>query len=477
MKKAYVLVDIGGNSKVAVFGIDGEKLALKSMLTKYDSDPDFAFGGMSFDAPQMADRICELIRETLAEAGPVEVLAVSSSSQREGIVLIGHEGEPVVGYPNSDIRGMEWMGDVDWDRIAQLTTLDPSPIYSVLKYVGTKNRQPEVAARTATFTSISDWVGQLFTGKAVWEHSQAIHSLVYDIHKREWSQELCDMFEIDMGILPPLADAGQVLGGIRPEIAAATGIPESAVFVVGGADTQTAIFGSNAGLGDTVLVAGSTNPLVRLDEDTERPDGWIGWVSPHIFPNQYMKEVNTGCLGINLQIFKERFFPDTPYEELERMAAERGIPACTAVFAMSTHIPDDLVLAGAFFLDNPIRADVEPVDYYHALILNNAFYMGIGLKELAISTDTGKGYVIGCAGGFNSRLSAQALADVSGLEVRVYEQSDSATMIGCLNLCNRALDLPEFVPALKFAATPAPSDDLNDYYDNWLSKREVIKNS
>jgi len=49
LKQVYVLVDIGGNSKVAVFGTDGEKLAMKSMLTLYDKDPDFFFGGSSFD--------------------------------------------------------------------------------------------------------------------------------------------------------------------------------------------------------------------------------------------------------------------------------------------------------------------------------------------------------------------------------------------------------------------------------------------
>jgi autoinducer 2 (AI-2) kinase len=188
-----------------------------------------------------------------------------------------------------------------------------------------------------------------------------------------------------------------------------------------------------------------------------------------------MKEVNTGCLGINLQIFKNNFFPDTDYADLEAEALQRGLPACTAVFAMSTHIPDDLTMNGAFFFDNPLRANVLPIDLYHAFLLNNAFYMVVGLKELDKTNTAIRDYVIGCAGGFSSKIVAQAIADIYGREVRVYRHYDFATSVGCLILCNRALGLPEFVPELLYTAVPMASEELIEYHENWLSRRESVR--
>src|SRR5690606_40996725 len=49
-----------------------------------------------------------LVMRVLAEAGPVQITAITATSQREGIVVLDNEGSPIIGMSNHDNRGREW---------------------------------------------------------------------------------------------------------------------------------------------------------------------------------------------------------------------------------------------------------------------------------------------------------------------------------------------------------------------------------
>ncbi len=53
--------------------------------------------------------------------------AITATSQREGIVLLGKDGQPLTGLPNIDHRGREWENIMeDKSRIYQLTGRYPT---------------------------------------------------------------------------------------------------------------------------------------------------------------------------------------------------------------------------------------------------------------------------------------------------------------------------------------------------------------
>ena len=106
--EAYIVIDIGtGNVRVAVAAITGEILGIDMENIIYHKDPNYP-EALYFDPQQLWEQVSGLTKSALAQAGEVEILALTATSQREGIVLLDKDGKSQIGLPNIDHRGREW---------------------------------------------------------------------------------------------------------------------------------------------------------------------------------------------------------------------------------------------------------------------------------------------------------------------------------------------------------------------------------
>jgi autoinducer 2 (AI-2) kinase len=140
-KDAYLIVDIGtGNARVAVVTANGEILSIKRENVQYETDQNYE-ESIFFEPDRLWFQIKDLAKKALIEAGPVEIKAISSTSQREGIVVVDEEGESLLGMPNIDHRGRRWeniLSDADKDRVYQLSGRYPTSLFSAFKVVGVR---------------------------------------------------------------------------------------------------------------------------------------------------------------------------------------------------------------------------------------------------------------------------------------------------------------------------------------------------
>lgn len=477
MQNAFLVFDIGtGNTRVALVGEDGSILDIAKENTRMYTDP-ITSRAQYFRPQEWKEAVFSLIRRLLFDHPDVEIRAITGSTLRQGIVLVDHQGESIVGYTNADRRGERFMQELDWKRIWELTDLSPSPIFSAIKILGTSRLQPEVLEQTKFYTSISDWVGYVFTGRAVWERAQAMQSALYDVENGCWSQELCDLIGVDIEKLPELADAGTVLGTVRPEICKELGLRGEPVFVVGTADTQSAVTAMQAQVGELVTVSGTTSPTLKIITDFCRYPRT--WVSPTAEPGRLMLEVNTASSGINLQRFKDTMLADMSYEHLNEDAAQRGLPqrnlpGMYAVFLTGMHLDQDL-LTGGFVMSNPISVDTKREDYFHALTLNIGMSISRCIEKMKTLQPLTHDYLIGCGGGFSSPVVGQTVADLTGLKVRIFDNWREATVYGGYVLCCRAVGKPVPERRLLQEIEPKPSEELQNYYKNWNEMREHFK--
>lgn len=474
MRQAYLVVDIGtGNARAGVIATDGETLSIATRDTSYLRDTAFA-DGLYFHPKQWLDMVVELSLEALAGAGAYEIVAVSATSQREGIVLIDEAGEAFLGIPNVDNRAADCLGVLEHqEEIQRLTGFAPIPSFSGPKLFAVCRMQPAVAARIHRVTSISEWIGYAMTGEVVWEHSQAMHTLTYDHEKAQWSPALCGMFGINPDWLPPLARCGDVLGSIRPEMRERLGTGQQAVFVVGGSDSQLALIGMEVPLNGVAIIAGTTTPIERLLAAPPQHSG--GWLNPHAIAGQYMLEVNAAYTGINYQRFKTMFFGDTPYEMLEAQALSRGLPRCMAMMSMGIILPEPPVMRGGFLFENPLSFDLEDVDFLHAIALDIA----CGLRQCIDYLDTLSPLddtpIIGCGGGFAGRLMPRYTAALTNRTIQVPKGYRQASMLGCARACGQALGEAPFPLSIEREITPECGADLQAYYDRWYAYREAMR--
>ena len=267
MKEAYLIIDIGtGNARAAVVSPAGELLGIHRENIIYHKDGHYP-EALYFDPAQLWEQVCRIAAYVVKKAGDITILAVTSTSQREGIVLLDKKTNALIGLPNIDHRGREWESMIaDQSRIYQLAGRYPGSLFSVMKLHGIRRRREDIWRQLDSFTSISDWIAYKLSGIVGYEHSQASETLLYDVARKCWSDELCALYQVEQALLPKLVDSGTVLGIIQPDAAEMLGVSRDAKVVAGGGDTQLAIMGACPDIDDVVIVSGTTTPVIKLTD-------------------------------------------------------------------------------------------------------------------------------------------------------------------------------------------------------------------
>lgn len=280
---AYLVVDIGtGNARVATVLTDGKIVALRRENVHYEKDADYP-DAISFDPACLWGQIIRMSQQVLQETENLDIIAITATSQREGIVVFGPDESELIGMSNHDNRGREWE-DMIKDKSAMYKVVGryPTALFSALKLVGFRERKTGAGKKITAFTSISDWVNFKFSGILAYEHSQASETLLYDVERGKWEAAYGDLFGISPALLPPLNVAGTVLGPVRSQLALELNINPKARVIVGGSDTQMAIKSVSPNTDDVVIVSGTTTPVVKIVDNYLVDASERTWTSRHI---------------------------------------------------------------------------------------------------------------------------------------------------------------------------------------------------
>ncbi|GAB3010531.1 FGGY-family carbohydrate kinase [Niabella terrae] len=475
-KQAHIVVDFGtGNLRVAVLSTAGELLGVSREDIPYQRDTRYE-DSIYFEPSQLWDRILSLTRTALQIAGAVRIAGITATSQREGIVLLDKEGGSLVGMPNIDHRGRDFESlIVDPSRIYHLTGRYPTSLFSAMKMVGLRELQTEWWKKADCMMSISDWVEYMFSGVRHYEHSQASETLVYDIEKKSWSQELLDSFGLDRSMLPPLADSGTVLGNIQPELAAGLGIPPDAKVIVGGADTQLAVYSTRAGAGEMVIVSGTTTPIIKLSSTYDLDGQQRTWTGRYIDENSYMVETNAGVTGLNYQRLKKIFYPNEGYEVIEAELA--GLQDFQCVAALGSLVADERkpLIKGGFIFQTPVNHELTRASLVWATLWDIACSIYENYKTLEAVSANDQPFIWTCGGGLQSRLLQQCIADLTGCPVRFRKSYPHASVMGGMMICNQALGMSSGEEDPYDQVLPDPGANHQQHYQRWKETRALLK--
>ena len=197
-----------------------------------------------------ADDIWNAVRATLAEvAATVDqpIAAVGITDQRETTVVWDRRtGRPVSrAIVWQDRRTAARCDDLraagHLDEVRRRTGLVLDPYFSATKLewlliTGGIDRSPDLAIGT-----VDSWVLWNLTGGAVHatDPSNASRTLLYDIGRLAWSDELCELFDIPRSCLPEVRASSGRFGTTTGDTGLPDGIPISGI----AGDQQSALFG------------------------------------------------------------------------------------------------------------------------------------------------------------------------------------------------------------------------------------------
>ena len=179
-----------------------------------------------------------------------DVTSIAITNQRESIVLwdkqTGKPLAPAIIWQDRRTAGHceELAHDIDMaKKIPQITGLRLDPYFSASKIAWLLERYPKIKARAGSgeiaVGTIDSWlIFQLTGGEHVIDVTNASRTLLYDIHKLAWSEELCARFDIPLAILPKVLPSDGDFGKTKKGLFAKQ-IPIHAVL----GDQQAALFG------------------------------------------------------------------------------------------------------------------------------------------------------------------------------------------------------------------------------------------
>ena len=335
----YLLgVDSGTSScKAVVFTLDGEVVA-EGVARHTIHHP--RSGWAEQDPLEWWSAAAQAIREALRRGGVrgEDVVGLSVDSQREAVVPIDREGSVLW-------RSIIWLDEravsqqreieerVGRERILEVTGLPSDFIFSAPKILWLKENLPNVYGRTYKFLSAKDYIIFRLTGEVATDYTMASRTMLLDIRRGAWSEELCEAMDIDVDLLPRIVGSWEVVGEVTREAAEVTGLKPGTPVAAGGGDRPCEALGAGAVREGLVNVGTGTGSAFEVPISEPRPDpGYRFDCCFHVVPGMWEYEGVINATGASLKWFLELFGREeveaarsrgvSPYDLVEEVASK-----------------------------------------------------------------------------------------------------------------------------------------------------------
>lgn len=232
-------LDVGTTGcKAAVFSTGGRLLALAYAEYDYRS-PEV--GWAELDVQAVWEKIKASIRKAVAESGPDPVTALAVASLGEAVVPVSRDRQ-VLGPSilNFDVRGQEYLeglaARVEDAHLYQINGNTLGNHYSLTKLMWIRDNQAELYARTDQFLHWSSFVAFMLGADPFLDYTLANRTLLFDLDRAAWSEELVELAQVDLQKLPRLVPSGVAVGTVSLRIAQELGLPPYVTIVSGSHD-------------------------------------------------------------------------------------------------------------------------------------------------------------------------------------------------------------------------------------------------
>lgn len=424
----YLLaIDAGtGSIRAVLFDTLGNQISIAQYEWTHLSEEGVE-SSMGFDFVQGWELCKRCIKEATAHINANDILAVSASSMREGIVVYDKDKNELWGVANVDgradaqVRGLKNLSS-SMERDFYLTSGQTFALSAMPRLLWLKEHRPKLYEKATYFTMISDWVLFKLSGELSSEPSNGGTAGAFSLKNRNWDKTqfaLCGLKDMFV----PILESGEVLGKVSQKASDETGLSTQTLVVMGGGDVQigTAGLGANA-LGDAVILGGSFwQQEINIAASAPLSNDMRLRVNPHVVKGISQAEGITFFSGLVMRWFRDTLGGGRSYTELEMMAS--GVPVGSYGIMP---IFSDAMNYGKWYHASPsfLGLGLDPLKYniasmFRALQENACIVSAINLEHIKAFSGVSPTSLIFASGASQGKLWPQILSDVTGLHVKV----------------------------------------------------------
>ncbi len=404
--------------------------------------------GWEQDAGAWWSALCAASRSMCAQIDPARIGAVCVTHQRETFVITDTAGVPL--HPAlvwMDARGVAQVSRaidaLGREHIHRISGKPPCITPSFYKLLALLERQPALRRDDARVCEVHALMVWRLSGRLATSLASADPTGMLDMQARAWSEPLLAHAGLEAAQLPPLHEAGSLIGHVSAEAAAQTGLRAGTPIAAGAGDGQAAGLGAGIvapgtaylNLG-TAVVSGVLSPSYATDDRFR---------TLYAASGGYFLETDLQGGTFTLNWLADRFGVSLDALEARARGLPRGADGLVLVpywnGVMNPYWDDEAtgIVIGW-------RGSHGPEHLYRAIIEGIAFEQRLHLEGV----EAASGHIaelVAMGGGSKSDLWCQILADVLEKPI-VRAGSSEATALGAGMLASVAAGLhPDVVAA------------------------------
>ncbi|MGD8586798.1 MAG: xylulokinase [Chloroflexota bacterium] len=379
--------------------------------------------------------IQDSIVRVLQKAGVpgADIAAIGLTGQMHGLVLLDEDGRvlrPAILW--NDQRTGEQCDEIrarlGRQRLIQITGNDALTGFTAPKILWVQQHEPDVWRRARHILLPKDYIRYKLTGDYAVDRAGGAGTILFDLKKRNWSEEVCRALDIPAEMLPPTFEGPQISGHINQAAAEATGLAAGTPVVGGGGDQAAQAVGVGAVQPGIIALTLGTSGVVFATTEAPHiePEGRLHAFCHAVPDHWHFMGVMLSAAG-SLQWYRDTLAAEVDFTTLVDQAAEAPLGSEGLLFlpyltGERTPHPDPLARGAWVGLTvrhrraHITRSVLEGVAFGIKDSFNLIQASGLGaIEQVRIS-----------GGGAKSPLWRQIMADVLGAELVTVNTTEGA---------------------------------------------------
>ncbi len=260
-----------------------------------------------------------------------QVNAVGLTGQMHGLTLLDESGavlRPAILWNDQRTAAQceEIRARLGKERLIQLTGNDALTGFTAPKILWVQQNEPEVYRKTRHVLLPKDYVRYRLTGEYAVDRADGAGTILFDIRRRDWSEEMLDALGIPWEWLPKTFEGPEITGRISLEAARLTGLREGTPVSAGGGDQAAQAVGVGAVRPGIVALTLGTSGVVfaTTGEAFIEPEGRLHAFCHSVPGRWHLMGVMLSAAG-SLRWYRDTFAPGCDYDALLKPASD--VPA------------------------------------------------------------------------------------------------------------------------------------------------------
>jgi xylulokinase len=313
------------------------------------------------------------------------------------------------------------------------------PVNLEAKILWMKENRPELYDKTYKFLQFKDYLEFRLTGDIATEWCEASCTLLFDLRRMKWSDEISSTIGIDVDTLPEVRSPTSIIGGVTETISEQTALKKGTYVVAGAFDDAVSLLGLNAVKPNKRVVYNVAGTIEDLDFCLdriipERPEFNVNYgmeISCHVIPKTYLLHLGGPLAGAvfrwlrdelgGIEAAKASNLAVDPYSLMAKGSEDVEPGSDGLIFILPHRFRGNKGLLCGLSISHTkahvIRAMMEGEAFECLEHLEVSKRLGVAVEEVIISG--------GCS---KSRVWRQIKADVLGLPVHLTNVKEP----GCL---------------------------------------------